>query len=156
MLLAIYLNDHLAGATAGRDLARRSAASNDDSPYGEFLTGLAIEIDEDRDSLLELMRRLEVRVDRLKVAGGWAAEKAGRLKLNGRLLGYSPLSRMVELEGLTLGVRGKLGLWRALAEIAPTWPSISSDELSHLSGRAQDQLDALETHRLRAAVEAFG
>lgn len=156
VLLAIYLNDHLAGATAGRDLARRSAASNEGSSYGGFLTGLAEEIDEDRDSLLELMRVLDVRVDRLKVLGGWAAEKVGRLKLNGRLLGYSPLSRVLELEGLTLGVRGKLGLWRALSEIQPSQARLSGTELSRLAARAQGQLEGLEAHRLRAAVEAFG
>lgn len=156
MLLAIYLNDHLAGATAGRDLAHRSAASNEGSAYGEFLTGLAAEIDEDRDSLLALMRKLDVGVDRLKVLGGWAAEKAGRLKLNGRLLGYSPLSRVLELEGLTLGVRGKLGLWRALSEIQPSQPKLSGTELARLTERAQNQLDGLESHRLRAAAEAFG
>ncbi len=156
MLLAIYLNDHLAGATAGRALARRSAASNEGSSYGQFLTGLAAEIGDDRDSLLGLMRDLDVRVDRLKVIGGWAAEKAGRLKLNGRLLSYSPLSRVLELEGLMLGVRGKLGLWRALSEIEIDRPALSGTELSRLSDRAQDQLDGLEGHRLRAAAEAFG
>jgi hypothetical protein len=156
VLLAIYLNDHLAGATAGRDLARRSAASNEGSEYGEFLAALAAEIDEDRDSLLELMRKLDVGVDRLKVLGGWAAEKVGRLKLNGRLLGYSPLSRVLELEGLTLGVRGKLGLWLALSEIQQSQPSLSGAELARLSKRARDQLDGLESHRLRAAAEAFG
>jgi hypothetical protein len=156
VLLAIYLNDHLAGATAGRDLARRSAASNERSSYGKFLTDLAAEIDEDRDSLLELMGRLDVGVDRLKVLGGWAAEKAGRLKLNGRLLGYSPLSRVVELEGLTLGVRGKLGLWRALSEVQPSYPKLPGAELARLAERAQAQLDGLEAQRLRAAAEAFG
>jgi hypothetical protein len=30
------------------------------------------------------MRELDVGVDRAKVRGGWAAEKLGRLKLNGR------------------------------------------------------------------------
>ena len=110
--LAIYLNDHLAGATVGLELARRSAGSNRGSPYGPFLDKLAGEIHEDRESLLEIMRSLQVGVDQVKVSAGWAAEKLGRLKLNGQLLGYSPLSRLVELEALTLGVTGKLGLWR--------------------------------------------
>jgi hypothetical protein len=155
MLLAIYLNDHLAGATAGRDLARRAAASNQGSHHGEFLANLATAIDEDREALLELMRGLDVGVDRLKVVSGWAAEKAGRLKLNGRLFGYSPLSRLVELEGLTLGVRGKLGLWRVLAQIQPREASLSAAELTRLAGRAEEQLEGLEAHRLRAASEAF-
>jgi hypothetical protein len=39
MLLAIYPNDHLAGATAGRELARPAAASDRGSSYGPCLLG---------------------------------------------------------------------------------------------------------------------
>ena len=43
--LAIYLNDHLAGATAGTDLARRAASSNRDTAYGRVLAEVAEEIE---------------------------------------------------------------------------------------------------------------
>jgi hypothetical protein len=152
-MLAIYLNDHLAGATAGRELARRAAASNRGSAYGRFLTGLAQDIEEDRQSLLQIMRRLDVSVDRLKLIGGWGAEKLGRLKLNGRLLGYSPLSRLVELEGLALGVHGKLSLWRSLLEVDP--PGIEEAVLRELAARAERQLAGLEKQRLRAVKKAL-
>jgi hypothetical protein len=155
LLLAIYLNDHLAGATAGLELARRAASSNEGSDYGRFLDDLVTEIDEDRESLFELMRATGVGVDRVKVLGGWAAEKVGRLKLNGRLRGYSPLSRLLELEGLTLGVRGKLCLWRALTELQPADPRLSAMELARLGKRAEVQLDGLEAQRLKAAAQAF-
>ena len=51
----------------------------------------------------------------MKPAVAWIAEKAGRLKLNGQIRGYSPLSRLVELEGLEVGVTGKRSLWQALS-----------------------------------------
>jgi hypothetical protein len=156
MLLAIYLNDHLAGATGMLELARRSAASNRENEHGPFLAQLGAEIAEDRESLLEVMRTLGVHRDRAKVFAGWAAEKAGRLKLNGRLLSYSPYSRVLELEVLLLGARGKLALWQALAEIAPSEPRLDARTLRGLARRAEGQLDGLETHRLRAAREAFG
>ena len=155
-LLAIYLNDHLAGATAARELARRAASSNRGSDYGTFLERLATDVDEDRDELLEIMRSLQASVDQLKVAGGWGAEKLGRFKLNGRLLGYSPLSRLIELEALALGVRGKLGLWRALELLVPEQPELERFELPHLIARAERQLNQLETYRLQAAADAFG
>jgi hypothetical protein len=155
MLLAIYLNDHLAGATAGRELARRAAASNRGCEHGPFLEDLAEQIDRDRDSLLGLMGELDVGVDRVKVLGGWAAEKVGRLKLNGRLLSYSPLSRLLELEGLALGVRGKLSLWLALDQLRADEPRLNKTELGELIARAEAQLDGLEQHRLLAAREAF-
>ena len=155
-LLSIYLNDHLAGATAGRELARRAHASNRDNAFGEFLGRLADEIEEDRQSLLELMRRLDVSEDRPKQAGLWLAEKAGRLKLNGRLWGYSPLSRVVELEGLLLGVTGKLSLWRALERLATTSNRLAGIDLARLIERAERQQSELDEQRLSAVEEALG
>src|SRR6478672_10510242 len=113
--LAIYLNDHLAGATGGAELAQRAAGANRGSELGEFLAGLAAEVKEDRESLLALMSALGIGVDHAKVVAGWTAEKLGRLKLNGQIAGYSPLSRLVELEAMMIGVRGKLALWSALS-----------------------------------------
>jgi hypothetical protein len=155
MLLATYLNDHLAGATAGRELARRAAGNNRGSELGDFLEGLAREIDQDRESLIELMHALGVGIDRAKVLGGWAAEKIGRLKPNGKLLGYSPLSRLLELEGLTLGVRGKLALWVALKEIDANEPGLANIDLTDLAVRAERQLAALEPHRLAIVEDAL-
>jgi hypothetical protein len=155
MLLAIYLNDHLAGATAGRDLARRAAGSNRDSTHGPFLADLADQIDADRGSLLDFMRVLNVRVDRIKVLVGWGAEKLGRLKFNGQLVGYSPLSRVVELEALSLGVRGKLALWRTLRELDLAELSSAPVSLADLIARAEQQLAGLESHRLQAVAQAF-
>ena len=155
MLLAIYLNDHLAGATAGRELARRAASSNRDSEHARFLADLAEQVNQDRDSLLAVMHELDVGIDRAKLLGGWALERLGRLKLNGRLLGYSSLSRVIELEGLTLGVRGKLALWHTLDQIRPAEPRLHRAELQELIGRAEAQLSELGKHRLRAVQEAF-
>jgi len=155
MLLAIYLNDHLAAATAAHDLAKRAAGSNRDTEYGPFLELLAIEIEEDRESLLEIMRGLEIGVDRLKVLGGWWAEKLGRFKLNGRLVGYSPLSRVVELEVLSLGVSGKVALWRTLERLEPEHPVLVDFEVGQLARRAERQLQEIEAHRVQAVADAF-
>lgn len=155
-LLATYLNDHLAAATAGRELARRTASSNRHSPrYGAALQKLAGEIEEDRRSLQAAMRALGVGEDRLKVAAGWSAEKLGRLKPNGRLLSYSPLSRLVELEGLTLGVRGKLSMWESLSAVRGADPQLSEIGLERLAERARGQLQTLEALRLEASGEAL-
>jgi hypothetical protein len=155
MLLAIYLNDHLAAATGARELARRAATSNRSSEYGPFLDQLAHEIDEDRETLIAIMRALGVRMDRMKVLAGWGAEKAGRLKLNGRLLGYSPLSRLVELEALEIGVYGKLALWRSLEQLDRDRLGTMGASLPQLVDRAQRQLDELELHRRRALADTL-
>jgi hypothetical protein len=155
-LLAIYLNDHLAGATVGMELARRTAASNRGNRYGPFLNELARDVEDDRRSLVQLMTALDVGVDRVKVIGAWTMEKIGRLKLNGRLRGYSPLSRVVELEALALGVRGKLALWTALSELDRHEPALAADKLAALRQRAESQSERLEVHRLQAVNEALG
>jgi hypothetical protein len=154
-LLATYLNDHLAGATAGRELVRRSAGANRGNSYGAVLAELAGEIESDRRQLEALMRGLDIGVDRLKVAGGWLGEKLGRLKPNGRLLGYSPLSRLVELEVLSLAVQGKLSLWRSLRAVADEDPTLAAVDFDRLIERAQRQLRTLGRQRLQAAREAL-
>jgi hypothetical protein len=153
-LRAIYLNDHLAGATAGTELARRARGSNRGSELGEFLEGLAAEIEEDRNSLLEIMSELGVGTDPVKPRVAWAAEKLGRLKPNGQLRGYSPLSRHLELEGLHVGISGKLSLWQSLA--ATSAAELPGVDVGALVARAERQLVALEPFRIAAARDAFG
>jgi hypothetical protein len=152
--LKIYLEDHYAGATAGLELARRSAGANRGNPYGEVLAPIADEIEQDRDALRRIMTALGIGPDRFKVAGAWAGEKAGRLKLNGHLTGYSPQSRVIEFEGLVVGVTGKRCLWAALLHVAPQEPRLNVEELEGLIERAERQLAELEEHRLKAVSEA--
>jgi hypothetical protein len=155
-LLGIYLNDHLAGSTAGIELARRACASNQGSELGHFLAELVMHIEADRRTLQRIMRDLGIRRDHAKVAGGWVLEKAGRLKMNGQLRGYSPLSRLVELEGLALGVTGKLAVWKALRQLADDEPALDATELDRLIESAEQQQRGLEEHRLQAARVALG
>ena len=153
--LAIYLNDHLAGATAALEVVRRSISSNEGTETGNFLSGLAEEIQADREALVDVMRRLGVGQDRVKLAGAWLAEKVGRLKLNGQLTGYSPLSRLVELESLKLGVTGKLVLWRSLEHISRSDEVLAEVDFDRLAKRAEEQLEELERMRLRAVERAL-
>jgi hypothetical protein len=152
-LLRTYLQDHHAGATVGVELARRTAGSNEDTEYGERLARLADQIAEDRETLERVMERLGVKPNPIKDAGGWAAEKLGRLKPNNQLLGYSPLSRVVELEGLVIGVTGKLALWEALRD--SIGDRLDGIDFVALGTRAQGQRAELEELRRKAAAEAF-
>ncbi len=103
-MLGIYLNDHLAGATAGTELAHRMARSHGDGKDSGTLRRLAAEIAQDRAALLDIMGALGIKVRRYKVCAAWIGEKAGRPKFNGRLFARSPLSDLEELEMLRLGV----------------------------------------------------
>ena len=152
-LLATYLNDHMAASTAAVELARRTASSNRGTAYGETLEALKREIEDDRRALGQIMHRAGVGLDRAKSAAAWTGEKLGRLKLNGQLTGYSPLSRLEELEILELGVTGKLLLWQTLLETKAA--GVSEGELEELSERARSQRERLERLRLDAAGEAL-
>ena len=154
-LLEIYLADHLAAATAGVALARRATASNAGTELGEALRRLAVEIDQDRRTLARIVGELGLRESKTKEAAAWVAEKLGRLKLNGQLRGYSPLSRVLELEALAVGVAGKLALWEALLALPGIRERLSAFDLVDLAARARRQRAEIEHHRLRAAREAF-
>jgi hypothetical protein len=158
-LLAIYLQDHLAGATLGMELARRAASENTATPLGEILETIKHEIEDDRATLNSIMSALEISPDRLKNAAAWTGEKAGRLKLNGHLTSYSPLSPVVELEGLITGVTGKRALWRTLRRLADDDPRLQADQIDELLARADRQLETLwsvhsdASHAALAAAE---
>ena len=153
--LETYLQDHRAGAEMGRDLARRLADENLGTPYEDVLVRTAQEIEQDVEVLEDIMSRFDVSKAPLKTAGAKVAEKLGRLKPNDRLSGYSPLSRVLELEGLRSGVQGKLGLWDSLAQLAPYEERLDEAQILACMRRAEAQLESLrELHRM-AAREAF-
>lgn len=137
--MRIYLRDHLAAATAGVEFAQRCVRETDDGVIrGEF-EDLARELEEERALLLDLMKRLEVEPSQGKIALTWLAEKAGRLKLNGEITKTSPLSRVLELEGLSAAVMAKLGLWRTLELVREFEPILKTIPIKDLIERAERQ-----------------
>jgi hypothetical protein len=103
--------------------------------------------------LEQVMEAIGAGRDRVKTTAAMAGERLGRFKLNGQLLGYSPLSRVVELEGLALGVTGKLAMWRAMMSLAD--PRLAEFDFAALAERAERQQEELETQRLQAVEQAF-
>jgi hypothetical protein len=155
-MLGIYLNDHLAGATAGSELANRMARSHRGREESGPTDRLAAEIAQDRSALLTIMASLGVTVRFYKIGAAWIGEKAGRLKFNGRILARSPLSDLEELELLRLGVEGKAAGWRTLRARADTDTRLDAGRLDELISRASSQADQLEALRIRAASRVIG
>ena len=149
-LVGIYLRDHLAGSVAALELVERAARSNETNALGEFLTSLHEEIRADQETLLGVMKTLGIRPSRVKNSLAWTVEKAGRLKLNGRLLRYSPLSRVYELETLEAGIVGKRSLWTNLQSMDD--PGLAGLDLPRLVERAEAQRADVEKWRRRAAA----
>jgi hypothetical protein len=99
------------------------------------------------------MEALEIPRDRLKPCGAWIAEKLGRLKPNGQLRGYSPLSRLIELEGLYLGIGGKARLWKILdSNFAERLPDVDFAALAERADRQRTEIEELEEEAAKLAL----
>ncbi len=155
-LLGTYLNDHLAGASAGAELAKKISQKYAETPDGPALAELASAIEQDRQALAELMAELGIERSTFKQAAGWLTEKLTRVKLSDKLTGSTDLKRLLEFETLSLGVEGKHCLWRALGRVSDRHPELAATDLDALAKRAADQRARLEQLRLDAAGKAFG
>jgi hypothetical protein len=153
--LDTYLNDHLAGAMFGSDLAEQLRTRAEQGPLRELMEWLAPQVEEDRQTLLELMDSLEISKSSLKQATTWLAEKTSRTKFGGLGASEKRVGTFMAIETLALGVEGKLSLWIALGEVADCYPQLRAIDLPGLTERARAQRDALERERLAAARQAL-
>jgi hypothetical protein len=152
--LDTYLNDHLAGAMFGADLARQIAAQVDATERAPRFVDLAAEIEADRRTLSGLMDRLGTSKNPVKQAVTWMAEKLSRAKLSGP--GDDELNLFMALETLSLGVEGKASVWRTLRDLVDRYPALDATELDGLIARAEDQRRLVEAERIDAGRRAFG
>jgi hypothetical protein len=149
--LAIYLNDHRAGAAGGARLARRVAHNNRSNRWGPRLGELAEAVSADKAKLDEVRTVLGVSGGALKRTGAVVAELGGRLKPNGHILTYSPLSRVIEVEALMAGVQVKQRLWATLRLLTPARPALNLFDFAALESRGATQLATLaEVHEWAA------
>lgn len=150
--LPIYLNDHLAGATVGVELARRLEAGNRGiEAMAPALQRVNAEIEVDRQTLEDVLDRLGVSRSTVKPHAAWLLERLSRLKPNGHLRGYSPLSRVLELEGLSIGIVGKIELWRTLSGLGLA--QRAGVDFDALAARAEEQHETIaELHQVAVAV----
>jgi hypothetical protein len=152
----VYLNDHLAGAMLGSDLAEQLRDRNEGTPLGELMTGIAAEVEEDRQVLLDLMERMGTSRNPVKQAAGWMAEKASRVKFSGATSGDSDHGTFMALESLRLGVAGKKCLWLVLEDVQDRYEPVAELDLQRLIERASAQEQSLERERRAAAAQALG
>lgn len=146
--LDIYLNDHLAGAVMGSEIADELAEHHEGSHFGDGMAEVASQIHEDRATLEALMERLGTTSNPVKQGAAWLAEKAGRVKFRGLTSGNEELGAFLALETLSLGVEGKICLWETLRTLAPGDAVIEGVDLDQLVARGQRQRAILELERL--------
>ena len=151
----VYLNDHLGGAMLGSDLAEQIRDQSEGTPLGEVMTSIADQIEEDRETLLELMDRMGTSRNPVKQVTGWVAEKASRVKFSGATSGEPDQGLFMALESLRLGVAGKKCLWLALQQVRGDYEPLAAVDLERLIERAATQEETLERERKAAGARAL-
>ena len=149
--LDVYLNDHLAGSAGAVELIERVGANNAGTPLAAHLEGLGRDIEADRATLAAVMEALGVTRSTPKQVAGRVMETLSRLRLSERVTGNADVTRFMELETLSLGIEGKLSMWRALGQATGTRPALAAFDLPSLADRAVGQRSGLEPFRLEAA-----
>jgi hypothetical protein len=153
--LRIYMNDHLALGVGWRELALRAARNNRGTELGGALERVAAGIDEDIGTFRSMMQRLGLTPSVVKPAAAAVGERLARLKLNGRVSGYSPLSRFVELDVLAIGIEGKKILWATLRDLAGLRDRLPDVDFDRMIERADEQHRAIEPFRRDAGTLVF-
>jgi hypothetical protein len=153
--LDIYLNDHLAGATMGCEIAGHLRDRNEGTPLGGRMASLAAEIDSDRRTLVDLAERLGTASNPVKQGTAWLAEKASQVKFSGMTSGNPELGTFLALETLSLGVEGKISLWRSLKAVADDDAALVGMNFDDLIERGETQRRALEAERIEVGASVL-
>ncbi|UZN05083.1 hypothetical protein [Cellulomonas sp. S1-8] len=154
-LVHSYLNDHITGASAVSARVMRMSRNPDAGDDAAALAQLARELREERDVHESTARDLGLALSRWKHVAAKVAERVARLKPNGRVLGHSPLSLVLELEIVRSGLEGKRLGWTTLREHADAL-DLDPGRLDALIARSRAQADLVEEMSARARPRAFG
>ena len=151
--LETYLNDHLAGSVSAIQMLERAADDHAGSTLGPQLAELLSAIRAEQEELRSVIRRLGYSESSVKKAGAWLAQHASRLKVGASA--ERGLDRFELFEALSLGIQGKLKLWRALRVVAAKHPQLAGVDLPRLERQSQEQHDLVESWRIEAAQAAL-
>jgi hypothetical protein len=154
-LLHIYIRNHEAAAAGGLELVRRCSKANQNSAFAPELQQLTMQIRSDRTALQDICRTLGVKLSAVERVVAIVGVTVGRLKTNGRIFRYSPLSRIFELEALAAGVMAKLRLWQSLSFLTDVDTRLDEDALLRHVANAKSQLDTIGRLHATAVEAAF-
>jgi hypothetical protein len=151
--LAVYLNDHLAGASAAFEVLDVLA---DVRGLENWVGHIRDEIAEDRRELENLMTKLQIGRGTVRQAAGWLSGRIAELKtrLDDRKGG--DLQRLELLETLSLGIEGKRSMWASLQSASAYDTALNGPDYPRLVARALEQRQEVEVRRLKAAADALG
>lgn len=150
-----YLSDHLAGAVSAIALMEHLETVYANTDVARLIAGVRADVEADRQKLQALATTLDVSESAPRKAAGWLGEQMAELKLRLDDSVNGPLYLLEALDGLAMGIDGKLALWHGLAAASADTPSLRGPDYDHLAQRAQEQRQRIEPARLDAARKVF-
>ncbi len=78
-----------------------------------------------------------------------------KAKFSGATSGNPDLGTFLELETLSLGVEGKISMWRSLQAIADDHPAMGGMNFDDLIDRGESQRRVLEAERMEAGASVL-
>jgi len=151
--LDTYLNDHIAGATAGTNLAKMAAEEHQTDEHGPFFSEIYAAIQADFETLQQLASALGVEESAAK---GALAEIGSKMMAPKFTAGDDDeLNAFVTLETLSIGIEGKVCMWKALKTVESEYPAFKEYDIDELLARATSQREKIEAQRQKMAPLAL-
>ena len=145
--------DHMAGATAGSNLAQMASEEHQTDEHGPFFSEIYAEIKADRETLAQLIGALGVEE---------SASKTALAEIGSKMMGPKftageddQLNAFVTLETLSIGVEGKVCMWKALKTVQSDYPAFEQFDVEDLLARAVTQREKIEAQRQKMAPLAL-
>lgn len=152
-LLKAHLREHLVAASTGCALFRRVSRTLQSGEARRRVARLAVEIEEDRDALRDVLGELQTRPSKVAAMFGRLGAGLARLKPSGRGLDRSGQSDVRDIEALRAAVAGKAALWDVLIILSEHDDRLDRVRFETLLGRAERQSEALQEIHRHAVVE---
>ena len=151
--LDTYLNDHIAGAIAGVNLAKMAAEEHQTDEHGPFFSEIYAAIQADFDTLQQLAKSLGVDESASKSALAEIGSKVMAPKFTGGE--DDELNAFVTLETLSIGIEGKVCMWKALKTVESEYAAFKEFDIDELVARGISQREKIEEQRQKVAPLAL-
>ncbi|CAN5118549.1 hypothetical protein BH20ACT16_BH20ACT16_05680 [soil metagenome] len=139
--------------TAGLNLAQMAAEEHQNDANGAFFAEIASDIKQDYETLERLLAEISADKSATKIALAEVGSKMMGAKFTSGE--DDELNAFTTLETLSIGVEGKLCMWKALSSVVDSYPPLAHFDVEALIARAQSQREKIETKRLEIAPLAL-
>ncbi len=147
--LETYFQDHLAGASTAIEVIGLLLKHSREPILTNLLSALMVEVQEDKSALEGLVTTMGMSPSTLKDSAGWIGARFVTFKARA---GKSPFGAFEGLEFLSMGIQGKLHLWKALQRSPACENAMNRPDFGTFIERAVAQHRKVEELRLALAA----